>query len=424
MVLKKLKSMKIQGNIKLHIFFRYGLFLLATTPVFTQQLNWYNNGLIHISPSAKVICIGDFENKEEGSFINNGEVIFKADIINHGRLFFNQAQVSLTRIEGSGSQRLTGTRPGKFHNLELNKLGTLEIEVENDIEIYGQTIFNRGVLQTRETSGLISFYSQATVSHANNNSYINGFVRKYGNNTFEFPIGHKGYYRTIRVHGNTNEFDVYEAIYHYENSDRYFSHTSKPDNITHINTAEYWELVDYHTTDHVFISLRLSAETMSNNFLDTDVKPTIVAWDYQRQQWVDLGGVIDEEYEIISTVFKVTLYSAYTFALKEVGFDPEDIEFFNAVNPKDIHGNQYFRIKGIHNYPENELKIFNRWGALVYQTKAYDTEENVFEGISNGNITIKKKKQLPEGTYFYVLKRVNPQDGKQLTDTGYIYLIR
>lgn len=412
----------MQTNIKLRVLFSCWLFLLATKATFAQQLNWYNNGLIHISTSAKVVSIGGFENKEEGRFINNGEVVFKSDIINHGDLFFNESQMSLTRVEGDGTQRLAGTRPSKFHNLELNTLGTAEIEVQNDVEIYGHTIFNHGVLNARESGGLISFYPQATVSNANNDSFVNGFVRKYGKDNFEFPIGHKGYYRAMRIYGNNNALDAYEAIYHYENSDRYFPHTSKQDGITYINTEEYWELIDYHTTDHVYVSLRLSYETTPNVLLGTNVTPTIVAWDLDQEKWVDLGGLLDEVQNRITTIFKVDIYGAYTIALKEG--DTDGLEIFNAVNPRDSYGNQYFRIEGIHTYPDNELRIFNKWGELVYQTKAYDTEGNVFNGISKGGFVLKDGKELPEGTYFYILKRGNPKGGKHFTNVGYLYLIR
>src|SRR5690554_765148 len=414
--------MKTQTNIKLRVLFSCWLFLLATKTAFAQQLNWYNNGLIHINTSAKIVSIGDFENKEEGSFINNGEAIFKSDIINHGDLFFSETLMSHTRIEGNNSQRVSGTHPIKFYNLELNTFGTSEIDLENDLEIYGHTIFNHGILNTRETGGAINFYPQATVSNASNYSFIDGFTRKYGKESFQFPIGNKGWYRAMRIYGNTNALDAYEAIYHYENSDRYFPHTSKQHGISYINTEEYWELIDYHTTDHVYVSIRLSNETMPNVLFNTNATLTIVAWDLAQQKWVDLGGVLDEVEEWITTIFKVDIYGVYTIALKEG--DTDDLEIFNAVNPKDNYGNEYFRIEGIHAYPENELRIFNKWGELVYQTKAYNTEGNVFKGIAKGGFVLKEGSELPEGTYFYILKRGNPKGGKHFTNVGYLYLIR
>lgn len=400
------------------------LFFSAMSIAYAQQINWYNNGVLHIDSSAKVVSYGDFENKTEGIFVNDGEIIFKKDVTNQGYFSFHNGEMGYVRLEGREAQNIRGTRPILFFDLNLNNQSTSGIHVYNDVEIYGNTDFNQGILHTRETHGEIRFQAQASVRNTNNLSFVNGFVRKLGRHNFVFPIGHQGYYRALRIFGNIEERDHYSAIYHKENSDSYFPHISKEEGIAFINEEEYWELIDYETSNHVYVELFLSEETTPSVFLDTITQTCIVAWDAQQGKWIHLESLVDISNNSITTIFKVPTYGAYTIALKESKADEVDLVFFNAVNPKDIHGNQYFRIEGIHNYPENELRVYNRWGALVFQTKAYDTEENVFNGISNGKMTLNKKKQLPEGTYFYVLKRRDPKDGKRFTDTGYLYLIR
>ena len=49
-------------------------------------------------------------------------------------------------------------------------------------------------------------------------------------------------------------------------------------------------------------------------------------------------------------------------------------------------------------YPENELKIFNRWGNCVYSMKRYN---NTWDGTSNTGGTLYGN-ELHDGTYFYV----------------------
>ena len=80
-------------------------------------------------------------------------------------------------------------------------------------------------------------------------------------------------------------------------------------------------------------------------------------------------------------------------------------------------------ISGLEKFPNNTIKIYNRWGVLVYVTKAYNTQGNVFDGTSNGRATIEKDNKLPVGTYFYIL------DYEDLTNnmkslTGYLYINR
>ena len=93
------------------------------------------------------------------------------------------------------------------------------------------------------------------------------------------------------------------------------------------------------------------------------------------------------------------------------GFNP-DTDIFNVVG----ENNPYFTIKNIENYANNSLKIFNRWGVMVYEKERY---LNTWDGYSEGRITYEKNKKLPLGTYFYSLTLGN---GDAKTYTGWLYL--
>ncbi|MBL7854752.1 MAG: gliding motility-associated C-terminal domain-containing protein, partial [Cyclobacteriaceae bacterium] len=78
-----------------------------------------------------------------------------------------------------------------------------------------------------------------------------------------------------------------------------------------------------------------------------------------------------------------------------------ELIFYNAVSANEDALNSYFRIENIDLSPEtrnNRLKIFNRWGDLVFEARNYDNITNRFTGVS------RKGEQLPVGTYFYVLE--------------------
>ena len=57
--------------------------------------------------------------------------------------------------------------------------------------------------------------------------------------------------------------------------------------------------------------------------------------------------------------------------------------------------NENFVIPGIEAFPEAELVIVNRWGAVVYSAKPY---QNDWSGTS------RQGKVLPEGTYYFLLR--------------------
>jgi gliding motility-associated-like protein len=67
----------------------------------------------------------------------------------------------------------------------------------------------------------------------------------------------------------------------------------------------------------------------------------------------------------------------------------------NAFTPNNDGYNDFFEIKGIQDFLDNEITIFNRWGLVVYHTENYF---NTWDGRDNdGNM-------LSDGTYFAVLK--------------------
>src|SRR5690606_2553160 len=105
--------------------------------------------------------------------------------------------------------------------------------------------------------------------------------------------------------------------------------------------------------------------------------------------------------------------------------DPADDDFriFNAISPDGDGQNDFFRIEGIENYPDNNLKIYNRWGVLIYEADAYGVNGKVFRGFSDGRVTISKNEALPTGTYFYILtRRIANQE--TLINKGYLYIKR
>jgi len=96
------------------------------------------------------------------------------------------------------------------------------------------------------------------------------------------------------------------------------------------------------------------------------------------------------------------------------------IEIYNGVSSNGDGHNDGFSIKGIEDYPKNRLKIFNRWGVLVYEKEGY-TNSEPFRGYSNGRSTIERGKKLPQGTYYYILEYENSHNQTQ-TKSGWLYL--
>ncbi|MEO9966458.1 MAG: PKD domain-containing protein [Reichenbachiella sp.] len=61
------------------------------------------------------------------------------------------------------------------------------------------------------------------------------------------------------------------------------------------------------------------------------------------------------------------------------------------------------QIEDIENFPDNTVKVFNRWGNVVWEIEGYDNRENAFSGVGNGGGVFGSSGKLPIGTYFYVI---------------------
>ena len=80
--------------------------------------------------------------------------------------------------------------------------------------------------------------------------------------------------------------------------------------------------------------------------------------------------------------------------------DPVCLTIFNEFSPNDDGVNDFFKIDCISRYPNNVLRVYNRWGNIVFEQQNYD---NTWNGLSNGRATISEQELLPVGTYYYIL---------------------
>jgi uncharacterized repeat protein (TIGR01451 family)/gliding motility-associated-like protein len=99
------------------------------------------------------------------------------------------------------------------------------------------------------------------------------------------------------------------------------------------------------------------------------------------------------------------------------------IEVFNAVAPNGSGDNKVFRIRGLECYSDNTVEIYNRWGVLVFERAGYNNDDRAFRGVSEGRVTINQSEELPEGTYYYIL-RYKDSAATSFEKAGYLYINR
>ena len=114
--------------------------------------------------------------------------------------------------------------------------------------------------------------------------------------------------------------------------------------------------------------------------------------------------------------------------------DPNILSFDNLINgeisvrtgisPNGDGVNDRFRILGLSKFPNNTVRIFNRWGIEIFREERYEQPgSRYFRGFSDARLTVNESDGLPVGTYFYTLEYVNTL-GLRVTKSGYLYINR
>ena len=114
---------------------------------------------------------------------------------------------------------------------------------------------------------------------------------------------------------------------------------------------------------------------------------------------VDPEGLTDEA--------SVTLDYIYQPLTVSQGFSPNG----------DGNNDQWY-IRSIENYPNNFIRVFDRWGLLVYTCKNYNNNTVIWDGRANTGI--QSSNLVDQGTYFYTLDLGN----KTKSVSGYVVIVR
>jgi gliding motility-associated-like protein len=102
---------------------------------------------------------------------------------------------------------------------------------------------------------------------------------------------------------------------------------------------------------------------------------------------------------IVETTFTVTITDVngcvFTDDVK-VCVKVDNFKAISMLTPNDDGKNDELYFGDLSDYPDNQLRIFNRWGNLIFEADGYQITGDLFNGTRNGE-------RLPADTYYYVL---------------------
>ncbi len=356
-----------------------------------------------------------FHNYGNVQIHDKGVIGFHTNLINDG--MFNQNLGFAGFFNIISSLTVSGSQIPRFFDFETNVKDHLFLEINT--EISNSLIYTNGEIFTPRNTPSISldFLSDAVYVLENDIKHTDGYQSYQGEQPFSFSIGDDNKLRPLIIPFYTN-ITKYSAAYFNEdpNFPSTFNQTfdtSKIENILQkVSTNEFW---DFNGTSETQVTLTFNSQSNLIELVDHLQNLRVVGWNVVDKTWRDLGnfqftGTINSG-SITSTPFIPNSYEVITFGTQ---IRNEEITVFNEISPNNDGTNDTFVIKGIHLF-QNNLKIFNRWGHLVYKTINY---QNDWNGINNIGVFLNNHRKLPVGTYFFSLELL----GENKQYTGWIYL--
>lgn len=423
-LLIKLNNRKMMRKIKTNQLL-LGMAVLASAIGTAQTVN---SGELSVSPGTIMSSVGVLNNTAAAELVNDGDLLLYSHYNNDGLVTFSPGvKTGMTRMVGSaGYQEISGTAPMELQDVEFNN-GNVQpaFHLSNEVRISGKSWFQNGIVDGENYGGLAVFEDNATHINTDDASHIHGPVRKNGDDAFLFPVGSDNYYRYAAMSAPESVADAFTGKYFPTDPNTLYPLTSKDNAIDLISDTEYWTVDKTDSSSDVFLTLSWNENTTASKIFAAPYDEIhIVRWDDAQKRWIDEGGVANPATKEVSMlVAKLKNYGVFTLGrVKSAPNTNSDIVIHNAVSPDGDGLNDFFMIEGIENYPDNKVDVYDRWGVKVYETTSYNTNGNVFKGISEGRLTVKKGDKLPVGTYFYIVDVKDAAGGTKLKKAGYLYI--
>lgn len=229
----------------------------------------------------------------DDSFVRiGGDFLRGASPNNFGELDASTGNATVEYM-GTGSQVIAEDAGGGgdsffYMNLEIdNSFGTIpQLSLEGVATVHGDLTMNDGVVES-DLTDLLIVDDNATTSNASDNSYVDGYMRKVGNDAFTFPVGDGGFYGPIGMTAPGSAADQFEAQYVYVTPHNDGFDSSMHDaSVSYISRVEYWRMTRSSGSSTPTISL--SWDTPRSGGVGDENDLRFMRWD--GSSWRDLGA--------------------------------------------------------------------------------------------------------------------------------------
>lgn len=304
---------------------------------------------------------------------------------------------------GSGSSTISGTTsPIVFDDFVQNKSsGALNLSVP--ITITGDLTLTSGIINTTSTN-LLTLEDEATASSGNSSCFVDGPMKKIGDDAFVFPVGDGSVWARIGMSAPASVSAAFQAQYlgaAYSNT----SSVTAP--LHHVSKLEHWIFNRTAGTDNIQVTLYWEDGNNISKIYDLN---NLVVARYNGTNWVSEtqnGGTAGNASAGAVTSQVISSFSPFSFgALTTSNPLPIELLDFHAVKNADNHVDIKWRT----------ASEMNNDYFTIERTKDGDTFESIAKvdgaGTSTAILTYITTDTKPyKGLSYYRLKQTD-FDGK------------
>ncbi|MCU0444593.1 MAG: T9SS type A sorting domain-containing protein [Microscillaceae bacterium] len=249
--------------------------LISSTGPRARNITIQANGVLNINHAGSLIVEQNATIQANGTLVNDNILHVKGNLTNQGTLtysnlvqvlgnFSNQQVFNATnanstlelsgnftndfalnhtlglfRFQGNLNTLVNGSVSPTLHNLEMAKTAGNRITLSQPVRINGVLTLVSGLIYT-SNAGLLIIQDNALATAGNAVSYVNGPLRKIGDDGFTFPVGKNGRWARIAISSlnNTNPNDYFTAEYFPQKQ----TFGQNIIGMNNISTVEYWIL--------------------------------------------------------------------------------------------------------------------------------------------------------------------------------------
>lgn len=214
------------------------------------------------------------------------------------------------RFVGSSAQTITTTGGSEtFYNITFNNSAGISLNNTNALVANTATFTNGIVVANSATTARMEFLDNATATGASNASFVNGWVRKVGDDAFTFPVGDETYYAPIGISAPANTSDHFTATY-----DRVYptpyNISLKDASLDHVGNCEHWILNRTNGSSNVNVTLSYDNARSCGITAGQESNLRVARWD--GAMWQNEGNTSTTASTITSGT--VTNFSPFTLA--------------------------------------------------------------------------------------------------------------